>query len=190
MKDDAAAFGSWGILTSNVPVDGNPKQILEDFNNIALNDIRLSMSPVFFDQASTDLPPLTNKPIMFQIDPSNGPADPVIFYKRVWANMIGLQIYNSLDEDLKKSLQSKLAMWTWKSNGGEIYYGGVKILQLLVTKMNPSTCVGVSDLKEKLRHVKLSNYTDNVHEMLEYMQDKYTKILQAGGSHEDYLMDI
>lgn len=104
--------------------------------------------------------------------------------------MIGLQIYNSLDEDLKKSLQSKLAMWTWKSNGGEIYYGGVKILQLLVTKMNPSTCVGVSDLKETLRCVKLSNYTDNVHEMLEYMQDKYTKILQAGGSHEDYLMDI
>ena len=82
MKDDAAAFG-WGILTSNVPVDGNPKQILEDFNNIALNDIRLSMSPVFFDQASTDLPPLTNKPIMFQIDPSNGLADLVIFYKRV-----------------------------------------------------------------------------------------------------------
>ena len=26
--------------------------------------------------------------------------------------------------------------------------------------------------------------------MLEYMQDKYSKILQAGGSHEDYLMDL
>ena len=104
--------------------------------------------------------------------------------------MIGSRIYKSLDEDSKKYLHTKSDMWIWKSHEGEDYYDGVTMLQILVTKVNPSTRVGVSDLKEKLRRVKLSNHSDDVHEMLEYMQDNYSKILQAGGSHEDYLMDL
>jgi hypothetical protein len=189
MRDDAADFG-WGILISNVLVDGNKKQILENFNDLDVEKVRKFMNPTFFHRTDTNLPPTKNKPPMFTIDPINNEDDRKIFYNRVRANMIGMRIFNSLSEESKKSLRSKSELWKWTSADGEEFYDGVTMLQILVTKVKPSTRVGLTDLKDKIRSAKLANFSENVADMLDHMNDIYLEILKSSGSHEDFLMDI
>jgi hypothetical protein len=189
MRDDSADFG-WGILISNVLVDGAKKQILENFNDLDVDKVRKFMNPVFFSRTDTNLPPSKNKPSMFEIDPINDEDDRKIFYARVRANMIGMRIFNSLSEESKKSLRSKSELWKWISTDGEEFYDGVTMLQILVTKVKPSTRVGLTDLKDKIRSAKLTNFSDNVADMLDHMNETYLEILKSSGSHEDFLMDI
>jgi hypothetical protein len=189
MRDDSADFG-WGILISNIKVNGVKKQILENFTDLDVDKVRISMNPIFFHRTSTDLPPTKNKPKMFSIDPVNNEQDRPIFYSRVRANMIGMRIFNSLSDESKKSIRSKSALWSWTSEDGEQFYDGVTMLQILVTKVKPSTRVGLTDLKDKIRSAKLVNFSENVADMLDNMGDNYLEILKSSGSHEDYLMDL
>jgi hypothetical protein len=189
MRDDAADFG-WGTLISNIIVNGVKKNILENFNDLDIDKVRLSMNPIFYHRTSTELPPTKNKPKMFAIDPLNNEEDRSIFYARVRANMIGMRIFNSLSDESKKSIRSKSALWNWMSEDGEQFYDGVTMLQILVTKVKPSTRVGLTDLKDKIRSAKLSSFSENVADMLDHMGDNYLEILKSSGSHEDYLMDL
>jgi hypothetical protein len=189
MRDDAADFG-WGTLISNIDINGEKKNILENFTDLDVDKVRISMNPVFFDRSSQNLPPTKNKPKMFAIDPVNTETDRPIFYARVRANMIGMRIFNSLNDESKKSIRSKSALWSWTSVDGEQFYDGVTMLQILVTKVKPSTRVGLTDLKDKIRSAKLSNFSENVADMLDNMGDNYIEILKSSGSHEDYLMDL
>jgi hypothetical protein len=104
--------------------------------------------------------------------------------------MIGMRIFNSLSEESKKSIRSKSELWKWTSTDGEEFYDGVTMLQILVTKVKPSTRVGLTDLKDKIRSAKLANFSENVADMLDHMNDIYLEILKSSGSHEDFLMDI
>ena len=189
MRDDAADFG-WGTLISNIEINGEKKNILENFTDLDVDKVRISMNPVFFHPSSKELPPTKNKPKMFAIDPVTKESDRPIFYSRVRANMIGMRIFNSLSDESKKSIRSKSALWSWTSVDGEQFYDGVTMLQILVTKVKPSTRVGLTDLKDKIRSAKLSNFSENVADMLDNMGDNYIEILKSSGSHEDYLMDL
>ena len=151
MRDDATAFG-WGVLTASVTLlddagnllndaNGNPvkKNILENFNELDVQKVCQFMNSIFHHRTNAALHSLTDKPNMFDIQPATNANDRAIFYKRVRANMIGMHIFDSLNEESKKTLRSKSAMWIWKSSAGETFYDGVTMLQILVTKVKPST---------------------------------------------------
>ena len=152
--------------------------------------VRLSMNPIFYDRTNTTTLPLEKKPNMFNIDPSSEPGDKIIFFQRVRANMIGQRIYNSLDSTSLASLKLKENLYLWKTAGGEEFYDGVTMLQILVEKVKPSTRVGRVALKDKIRNSKLANFNHNVCDMLDHMNDNYNEIIRSGGSHEDMVMDL
>ena len=104
--------------------------------------------------------------------------------------MIGQRIYNSLDSTSLASLKLKENLYLWKTAGGEEFYDGVTMLQILVEKVKPSTRVGRVALKDKIRNSKLANFNHNVCDMLDHMNDNYNEIIRSGGSHEDMVMDL
>jgi hypothetical protein len=127
---------------------------------------------------------------MFAIDPANDPDDKTIFYKRVRANIIGLRIIKSLNKTSLASLKLKESKYLWISDTGEEFYDGPTMLQICVEKVNPNTRVGVADLKETLRNVKLANFSHNVRDMTDQMTSVYDDIIQRGFTHEDFILDI
>jgi hypothetical protein len=188
MRDDATKYG-WGMLISNI--GNNNLQILHDFKDIKLKDVREEMNPIFhLKDDKTTLPPNDKNPNMFSIDPATDETDKVIFYQRVRANMIGQRIYNSLDTTSLASIKLKEHLYLWKTATGEEFYDGVTMLQLLVEKVKPSTRVGRVALKDKIRNSKLANFNHNVCDMLDHMNDNYLEIIKSGGSHEDMVMDL
>jgi hypothetical protein len=137
MRDNATQF-CWGILTAKITVDSTSKNILHDFRDINVDKVQTSMNRVFHKKDSDDLPTGKN-PIMFTIDPSTNNDNKQIFYKCVYANLIGLRIIKSLDKTSLASLKLKESKYLWISNTGEEFYDGPTMLQMCVEKVNPNT---------------------------------------------------
>jgi hypothetical protein len=189
MKQDATQY-SWGILTSQI-TDGTVKSdILRDFKSLTVDKVRTFTNNIFHHRTSTDLPTTPTNPTMFDIDPATIPEDRKIFYQRVRANIIGLRIINSLSKTSLASLKLKSRLYLWKSSTGEEFYDGPTMLQLCVEKVNPTTRVGVSHLKDALRTAKLATYSYNVLDMTDKMQSYYDEILEKGTKHDDFILDL
>ena len=191
MKQDAAQF-SWGTLTSQIN-DGTQvrKDLIRDVRMLTLDHVRGTMKTIF--QTPTAADPLStthNNPTMFAIDPANTANDRPIFYNRVRANMIGLRIYNSLAKSSLTELKLKSHLFTWRSATGEVFYDGVVMLYLILTKVTPHVRVGVSDLKKKLRNARLPNFNHSVPELTDFMQSQYDEIIEKGRTHDDYVLDL
>ena len=188
MKADATKF-SWGKLTSTISIEGSNRDILKDFKHVDVEKVRLRMNPVF--KHRTDVAALpTGDLVAFAIDPAVDDADKPIFYSQVRANMIGLRILGSLNESSLKSLKLKEKLYLWEDVNGTKFYDGPTMLQLCIEKVNPSTRVGVSKLKEVLRSVKASSYDYNVGDLTDKMDATYREIVQRGSTHDDYVMDL
>lgn len=191
-RDDAASFG-WGSLIGSVQVGSDSKHILQDFKVIKLSHVRSRMNTIFHKRATdpdaTTLPGPT-LPKAFDIDPSNQQADISIFHDRQRANMIGLRILRSLNDSSLAAIKLRESMYLWRTSTGEILYDGVTMLQLLVEIVKPSLRAGVADLKEKLRHSKLSTFGYDVTKMLDKMETTYQEITANEQTHEDYILDL
>ena len=197
MKEDATKF-AWGKLTASVeetisvPGTGAKKvkrDVLRDFKHLTVNKVRIHMNKVFESKTpSTNVPTSSLK--MFDIDPANDTDDKDTFYLRVRANMIGLRILASLDKTSVKSLKMKEELYLWENNNGEKFYDGPTMLQICIEKVNPSTRVGVSQLKESLRSIKAATFGHNVRDLTDKMDSTYRDIIQRGSTHDDYVMDL
>ncbi len=191
MKQDAAQF-SWGTLTSQINDGTNDlKDLIRDARVLTLDHVRGTMKTVFQTPNAGDALSTThNNPTMFDIDPANNANDRPVFYKRVRANMIGLRIYNSLAKSSLTELKLKSHLFTWRSTTGEVFYDGVVMLYLILTKVTPHVRVGVSDLKKKLRNARLPNFNHSVPELTDFMQSQYDEIVEKGRTHDDYVLDL
>ena len=189
MKQDATQF-SWGILTSQITNGSEKSDILRDFKSLSVEKVRTFTNNIFHHRTDTDLPTTSNNPTMFDIEPATVPDDKIIFYQRVRANIIGLRIINSLSKPSLASLKLKSRLYLWKSSTGEEFYDGPTMLQLCIEKVNPTTRVGVSYLKDALRNAKLATYSNNVLDMTDKMQSHYDEILEKGSKHDDYILDL
>ena len=64
------------------------------------------------------------------------------------------------------------------------------MLHILIAGVNPSTRVGVSDLKSIIRSTKLVQFQYNVVEMCDSIITNYEIIEERGGRHEDIVLDL
>ena len=64
------------------------------------------------------------------------------------------------------------------------------MLHILIAGVNPSTRVGVSDLKSIIRSTKLVQFQYNVVEMCDSIITNYEMIEERGGRHEDIVLDL
>ena len=188
MKSDAVSFG-WGTLINKIDVAGTEYSILSDVQKLDVDKVRAHMSKYLYIRNSTQVPPDNCNMTLFDIDPDNVAADKVTFYARVRSNMIGERIWNSLNQSSQTSLQTHAKKFIWKSTTGDQLYDGPTMLQILVQSISPSTMVGLSTLKDKLRSINLASFNHNVVDMFTHQTRIYNEILQLGKSHDDIEYD-
>ena len=104
--------------------------------------------------------------------------------------MIAKRIQNSLTATSWTTLFNKRRHYTWTDANGNVSYDGPTMLFLIVSSINPSTRVGVSDLKSNLRSAKLVNFQHNVTDLTDKMLADYQLIMEKKGKHDDMVLDV
>ena len=67
---------------------------------------------------------------------------------------------------------------------------GPTILWILMQTCNPSTRVGVSELKEELRSATSAKFNHDIQKLTDFMSSKYREIKDKGQTHEDIILDV
>ena len=118
------------------------------------------------------------------------PDDLTTCYRRVRSKMIAKRIENSSTTSSWKTLLSKRKHFTWANSDGTANYDGPTILQILISSINSSTRVGVSDLKTSIRTTQLNQFQYNIVDMCDKIMTDYEMINEQGGRHDDIILDL
>ena len=125
------------------------------------------------------------------IDPSNIILPHLeVFYNRVKSRMIAKRIRGYLKKDDIEVLKTNWDTISWKGTSGIVEEDGPTMLWLILNQCNPSTRVGVSELKEDMRRATSAKHKHNVKKLTDYMGEKYREILDRNHTYEDYLLDL
>lgn len=192
MEKDAGEY-AWGNIISNIRSDaaGNTLDLLSDYQQLTLDQIRRSNRPIFQDRAALYGDALVDNQTAFEIDPAaDAVTDLPIFHSRVRINMIGLRIIGSLTTKGFDSLNINKSQYIWTDAQGQSYYDGCVILFLILQHCNPSTRVGVSDLKQTIRACTLPKFNHNVTEMTNKMIECRNEIQARKFTHDDMVLDL
>ena len=103
--------------------------------------------------------------------------------------MIAKRIVGYLKTADYEVLKNKSKQFTWSGHGDE-EIDGPTLRWLLLQMCNPSTRVGVAELKDDLRKATSAKFQHNVKELTDYMSSKYRNIQEKGQNHEDYILDL
>ena len=188
MTSDSVSFG-WGKFVNKIRVGAQEFSILSDVQKLDVEKVRGFTSQFLYARLSTAAPPSNHNRVMYDIDPENNDGDKEIFYARVRMNMIGERIWNSLNQVSQTNLHVHSKKYTWKDSDGAQLYDGPTMLQILVQTINPSTMVGISTLKDKIRSITLPGFHHNVVDMFSHQSRIYNEILQLGKTHDDLMYD-
>ena len=189
MTRDTNTFG-WGMLVRTVQVNENTqKNILKDHKDISAADIKRQAYKTWGNHAADFHTPVPDTYNLEHINPEQIPAHREIFYRRVRSRMIAKRIIAYLKTSDFEVLKNKAHQITWSGNGEE-EIDGPTILWILLKICNPSTRVGVAELKEDLRKTTSAKFQHNVKLMTDHLSSKYRNIQEKGQTHEDYLLDV
>ena len=193
-EKDASDFG-WGPAINSVPVDDatppTTKSILLSAREINLECVQKMARRTWGELAGmlwTD--PIPAILTVFHIDPAVNVAQRPQFYRQTRSIMIAKRLTASLDKPSLKSLMLEKSKFTWTENNGVQNYDGPTMLWLLLSKINPSVRVGISNLKTNLQTANMPAHKHDVVALLDYMHDKYTRIYQNNGQHGDYTLNL
>ena len=192
-RHDSNSFG-WGCLINDIKADDNVTKlkILEDFGKCTLTLVKAQAAKTWHDYTATTTTPFPTDMVQSTIDPadSSKPNDKRAFFRRVRSKMIAKRIENSISTVSWKTLFSKRKHFTWTHTNGNASYDGPTMLQILVSGINPSTRVGVSDLKSLIQSTRLVQFHYNVVDMCDSIMSNYELIGKRGGKHDDIILDI
>ena len=117
-------------------------------------------------------------------------TDAAIMQKRIRSSMIGKWIRNLLTKQGKRKLMLKKKKFQYKNADGSTEDDGPTMFKLIYDMVKPATRAGLSSLKLKMTKFKLSDYGEDITEMLTAMEDTYDEILTLGGEHDDYILNL
>ena len=191
LRQDSNSFG-WSILTGCISDPaGKMFSILENSHLLTLDLVKKQATRTFSDlnfDLNLDVP---DPMVTSDINPASGDAtDLMMFYRRSRSRMIAKRLQNSLTATSWTTLFSKRKHFTWKATNGSVSYDGPTMLFIIVSGINPSTRVGVSDLKANLRKSNLVSFQFNVTDMTDKMMADYQLILEKNGRHDDMVLDL
>ena len=160
---DLSSFG-WGLLMNRVEDDSKKLlMIIEDYDKVTLEMVKKNTSRTFQDHAFPFANPLAETFEIVTITPSPSNASHLAMFDcQSRSRMITNRIQNSLTLAPWDTLFSKRKHFTWTAGNGSVSYDGPTMLFMLVSSINPSTRVGVSDLKTSPRESKLTQFQYNV----------------------------
>ena len=134
----------------------------------------------------------TNLPgecVLENLDPTNVQEHRPAFFRRVRSRMIVKRIIGRLKTADLEILKEQATKYTW-SNDDKEEMDGSTMLWLLLQVCNPSTRVGLSELKTDLSNASSSKFQHDVKKLTDYMTSKYRKIEEEGQQHQDYQLDL
>ena len=190
MEADSNSF-AWGELVNLIPTsDTDTKSLLTDFDEITLDHVKHQAYKVWGNHLATINDPLPNDFRVENLDPVNDLNHRKIFYLRVRSKMIAKRLQHSIDAASWETLIQHQEDFAWRNAKGNLDYDGPTMLKLMLSVMNPSTRVGVKELRRKLRNTKLSQFRHNVRDMLKDMNGNYVKILGKKQKHDNFDDDL
>ena len=79
--------------------------------------------------------------------------------------------------------------FSWTDANGDMYYNGVMILFLVMDIVNPTTKVGVQNLRNKIEKGNSALFRHDISEMLKYIKSQYYLIMEIGETHYNLLIN-
>ena len=80
--------------------------------------------------------------------------------------------------------------FSWTDANGDTYYDGVMILFLVMDTVNPTTKVGVQNLRNKIAKANSALFRHDIPEMLKYIKSQYDLIMEIGKTYNNLLIDM
>ena len=186
---DTNTFG-WGMLVHTIQVRNNEfKNILVDHKDITESDIKRQAHKTWGNHRATFQDVVPEGYALQHITQGQNPDHVDTFYCRVHSRMIVKRIIGYLKTVDYEVLKNKAKLFTWKGHGDE-EVDGPTILWILLQICNPSTMVGVVELKDDLRKAMSLKFQHNVKQLTDYMSSKFRNIQEKGQTHEDYILDL
>ena len=190
MEADSNSF-SWGELVNLVPVSAtDTKSLLTEYDEITLDHVKSQAYKVWGNHQATLADPLPDTNTVENIDPVNNMDHRKIFYLRVRSKMIAKRLQHSIDTASWETLIQHQDDFAWRNARGNLDFDGPTMLKLMLSVINPSTRVGVKELRRKLRTTRLSQFRHNVKDMLKDMNGNYVKILGKKQKHDTFDDDL
>ena len=121
------------------------------------------------------------------IDPDTKVHDHPHFCARVRLEMISKGIQAHISKASFQDLLLEKKHFEWAGVSGDQKWDGFIMLLLVLKKINPTTQVGISNLKNAIEKVTLQKSSNNVVVMLNRMQQNLEDIKDRGSTHDDYL---
>jgi len=153
----------WGRLIRAIPKanENMTKNLLKDHKILTEVHINNQAYKTWGNSAAVFATPVPGGYDLEDIDPVNEPAHRPALYRRVCSRMIAKRIIGHLKTVDLEILKNQADKYTW-SNAEKEEMDGPTILWLLLQACNPSTRVGVSELKTDLCNATSVKFKHNV----------------------------
>jgi len=190
MRRDSNNFG-WGTLIRAIPAENENvvKNLLKDHKIITEEHMKRQAFKTWGNHAAVFATVVPEEYVLEQLDPTNEAAHRPVFFRRVRSRMIAKRIVGHLKTADLEILKNQASQYTW-ANADKEEMDGPTMLWLLLQSCNPSTRVGISELKTDLRNATSSKFQHNVKKLTDYLSSKYREIEERGQEHQDYHLDL
>ena len=186
MKDQASKFG-WAEIVAKIPVaGGSDLNLLKSSMNITLDEVKTAAYQIWGPGNGDPCPTVLT---IDAIDPSADPSHRPRFDKRVKSEMIAKGIQGVITKEAYAELLLDKEHFEW-SSPDTTKIDGLTLLWFLLKKINPTTQVGVSNLKDSIERATLAHHGHDVVKLLAHMKANYTEIKERGGTHDDFLRHV
>ena len=153
---------------------------------VSINDIQMQAES-YFAPVKHSANPHTDVDFKIELlNPEQDNAHKRCFYNRVRSTIIAKAIMAHLTPAAIKALSLEKSLYTWVDNNGNEKIDGPSLVKVILTKLAPSTVLGVQKLRAKITGTKLKDFDYDVVSMIDNMQSNYDEIVAQGGSMDTY----
>jgi hypothetical protein len=170
-------------LFGNVRESGN---ILIQHQKITLSNCQRAGHVLFQDGFSLqdDVPPPPFTATV--LDPANTPGHKAKFYEVVNNNVAVKIIQNTLTVNGYDDLLALKELFTYTNANGDTEYHAATMLHIMYENMDPTTEVGMDSILKKMESMKMSDFSNNVDDMLKSMERNYKVLYDNKQAPKNY----
>ena len=104
--------------------------------------------------------------------------------------MIALRVKGYMTAADWENLRNDKDLFTWNKTGSGHEMDGPTIIWKLLQTCNPSTRVGVENLKDNIRNVTSAKFNHDVQKLTDYLKKNYREIREKSMDYDDYLTQV
>ena len=157
----------WGhvCFKINAAKDSSNYDLVTQYDKLTLDDVILHSKNIWGSGSGYDIPDATST------------LTQEVIQKRIRSSIIAKWLVNSMTPEAFKDIMLDKDKFQFRRlSNGQIENDGIIILKLILTKINPSTRVGVRNLINKLTKMNLADYKEDVVAMVNAFQSTYNEI--------------